>query len=153
MSIQINIETYLDDAAARAQQAALEAKNQKIAGAIKQNEKDSKVAFEKTMSAMRASYQVIGGISQILGGSMGAAFGAIYGVGYAAITMYSAIAAAQFFVPGMQVQSALMVMSLITAAASLAGVIAGQTDLSSKVGALNQVISGIGGYLNSMDFG
>lgn len=104
------------------------------------------------MRAMRASYQMIGGIAQIMGGSMGAIFSAVYGVGFAAITMYQAIAAAQFFIPGMQIQSALMVMSLITALASLAGVMTGQTELSRQVSGLNQSLVGIGSMIGAINF-
>lgn len=101
---------------------------------------------------MRASYQMIGGIAQIMGGSMGAIFSAVYGVGFAAITMYQAIAAAQFFIPGMQIQSALMLMSLITALASLAGVMTGQIELSRQVSGLNQLLVGTAGMIGVINF-
>jgi len=104
------------------------------------------------MRAMRASYQMIGGIAQIMGGSMGAVFSAVYGVGFAAITMFSAIAEAQFFIPGMQIQSALMVMSLITALASLGGVMTGQMELSRQVSGLNQLLVGMGSMIGAINF-
>lgn len=152
ISLQISIETYLDDAEARKQQAELEAKNEKIAAAIDANEKATKEAYNKAMGAMRASYQIISGFTQILGGSMGAAFGAIYGVGYAAITMYQAIAAAQFFVPGMQMQSILMTMSLVSAMISLGGVIVGQMELANKVNGIQQMLVGINGLMGAFNW-
>ena len=149
MSLQIPITAYLDSTELRTEQAILIAKNEEIARATEENEIRTKEAFDNSLRAMRASYQMIGGIAQIMGGSMGAIFSAIYGVGFAAITMYQAIAAAQFFIPGMQIQSALMVMSLITALTSLGGVMLGQTKLSRNVSNLNQSLVGISGMIST----
>ena len=153
MSIQINIETYLDDAAARAQQAALEAKNEKIAEAIEQNEKKTKEAYQQSLNVMRASYMMVSGLSQVMGKGMGQIFSTLYGVAVAGITTYQSIAAAMAAVPGAQLQAALMTISLITALVSLAGVASGQTELASRVAGLNMTIQGIGGLLNNMSFG
>ena len=153
MSIQINIETYLDDAEARAQQAALELKNKKIAEAIEENEKKTKEAYQQSLNVMRASYMMVSGLSQVMGKGMGQIFSTLYGVAVAGITTYQSIAAAMAAVPGAQLQAALMTISLITALVSLAGVASGQTELASRVAGLNMTIQGIGGLLNNMSFG
>ena len=92
---------------------------------------------------------MVTGISQVIGGGMGAIFSSLYGLAVSTIQLYSAIAAAQFFVPGMQMQSVLMVASLITAIVSLAGVLTGQQELSSRVSGLNTTLQGLGGLISS----
>lgn len=153
MSLQLSIEAYLDDARARAQQRALEETNKKIAAGIKENEKQSKAAYDKSVGAMRASYMMISGFSDVIGGNMMNIFSTVYGVGVASITMLTAIAEAQFFIPGMQLQSTMMVVSLLSALASLGGVITGQMALSNQLNGLNVTLSGFSGLLDSMNFG
>ncbi len=152
--MQISIETYLDDAPARAQQAALEAKNAEIKNAIEENEKATKEAFNKSMAAMRSGYMIISGITQAMGGTMSQAFSAIYSIGMAGIQTASAIATALAASgPAGWIQAAMMAASLVAALVQLGAVAAGQEDFARQIGGLNMSIQGIGGLLDNMDFG
>ena len=96
---------------------------------------------------------VVSGITQAMGGSMFAAFSAIYGVAIAGIATYQSIAAAMAAVPGGQLQAFLMTASLITALVSLGGILTGQEEFARQISGLNMAIQGIGGLLDSMPFG
>jgi len=152
MSLRISVDAVLDDSQAKAQQAELEAKNEKIKEAIDENEKRTKEAFNKALGAMRASYMVVSGVAQAMGGSMAQAFSAIYGVAVAGITTYQSIAAAMASVPGGQLQAILMTASLITAIVSLAGVLTGQEEFAKQISGLNSAIQGIGSLIGVFDF-
>jgi len=152
MSLRIGIEAVLDDAQVKTQQAELEAKNEKIKDAIDENEKRTKEAFDKALGTMRASYMVVSGISQAMGGTMAQAFSAIYGVAVAGITTYQSIAAAMAAVPGGQLQAVLMTASLITAIVSLVGVLTGQEEFARQISGLNMAIQGIGSLLGEFNF-
>lgn len=151
MSLQISIETYLDDAEARAQQAALEAKNEKIKEAIEENEKRTKESFDKAMGAMRAGYMVISGMTQAMGGSMSQAFTAMYGIAMSSIQLYSALTPAIGAVN--PVAATMMAISLISAIASLGAVAAGQEEYARAIGGITMTIQGFGGFLDAMPFG
>jgi len=141
MSLQLTLTAMGDFSDVERKQAIAEARNKKISQAVDENEKKAKEAFDKSMGAMRVSYQMLGGIGQMIGGGMGALFSAIFGVGYASITMFLAIAKAQFFVPGMQMQSIMMIMTLMSALGSLAAIVDGQTELSRAFSGFNQSLS------------
>ncbi len=150
ISIQLTITAMGDFSQVEVEQAIAEARNEKISEAIDENEKRSKEAFDLALGTMRASYAMVSGISQIIGGGMGAIFSSLYGLAISTIELFSAIAAAQFFVPGMQMQSVMMVASLVSAIVSLAGVMTGQQELSSRVNGITATLQGfqslIGGF-------
>ena len=153
MAEKITIETILDDAQARAQQAALETKNKEINKTIEENEKRTKEAFAVSMNAMRAGYMVISGITQAMGGTMSQAFSTIYGLALASIGTYQSIAAAMAATgPAGWIQAGLMVASLATALVQLGVVAAGQEDFAAQIGGLNMVVQGIGGMINKYGF-
>lgn len=149
MSEKITIETILDDAPAKAQQEALEAKNKKINAGIEENKKATKKAFTASMAAMRAGYMVMSGVTQAMGGSMSQAFSAIYGIAMASIGTYQSIAAAMAASGVGTVQAIMMSASLITAVIQLGAVSAGQEDFSRQVGGLNMALQGIGQSIGS----
>lgn len=149
MSLQISIETYLDDAQARAQQAELEAKNEQIKAAIEENKKATKAAYSEAIGAMRASYMLISGISQVIGTDMMSMFSAVYGVAVAGITTYQSIAAAMAASGVGAVQAGLMTSSLIAALVSLGAVMTGQTELSRRIGGINAGLQAIGQSISS----
>ena len=154
MSLKISVDAVLDDSQAKSQQAELEVANEKIANAITENEKKTKEAYQLSLGAMRASYMMVSGISQVIGGGMGQIFSTLYGVAVAGITTYQSIAAAMAASgPAGWIQATLMTSSLIAALISLGGLAAGQTELASQVSGLNMVIQGFGGLLDSMPFG
>ena len=154
MSLRISVDAVLDDSQAKSQQAELEVANEKIANAITENEKKTKEAYQLSLGAMRASYMMVSGISQVIGGGMGQIFSTLYGVAVAGITTYQSIAAAMAASgPAGWIQATLMTSSLIAALISLGGLAAGQTELASQVSGLNMVIQGFGGLLDSMPFG
>ena len=131
----------------------IEGTEAKITDLVVRTDEQLKESFDRALGAMRASYIVISGISQAMGGSMFAAFSALYGVAVAGISTYQSIAAAMAAVPGGQVQAILMTMSLITALISLGGILTGQEDFARQISGLNMAIQGIGGLLDSMPFG
>jgi len=150
MSLQISIEAYLDDAAARAQQDELEVRNENIKRAIEENEERTKEAYNYAISAMRGSYMIISGITQAIGGSMAQTFTAMYGVMVSGVQTASAIAAALAASgPAGWVQASLMTMSLASALVSLGAVVSGQTQLSRQFSGLNMAVQGIGGMISS----
>ena len=146
--MQISIEAYLDDSSAKVQQAILEAKNERINRALEETEEKTKEAYDNAIGAMRASYMMISGVAQVMGGSMGQIFSSLYAVAVSTIQVFSAIAAAQFFVPGRQMESVLMVAALISAISSLGAVMIGQTRLSKAVSGINMSLHGISTMIN-----
>ena len=149
MSIQLILSAMGDFSELEVQQAIQEARNEKISEMVDENEVRTKEAYKESVGAMRASYQMMTGFAQIMGGSMGSIFSALYGVGYATINMMTAIAEAQFFIPGMQLQSIMMIMTLMSAFASLGAIVSGQTDLSQRIGGLTSALTGFGGMIDS----
>ena len=152
MSLQLILTAMGDFSEVEVQQAIAEVRNEKISQATDENEKRTKEAFEASIGAMRASYMMISGMSQLMGGSMGQIFSSLYGIAVSTIEVFSAIAAAQFFVPGMQMQSLLMVASLASAIVSLAGVMTGQTELSRRVSGLTMSLQGYSQLIGVMSF-
>ena len=149
MSIQLTLTAMGDFSEVEVKLAAAEARNEKITEMVDENEKRSLEAFQQSIGFMRASYQMIGGVAQVLGGGIGPVFSAIYGVGVASISLFMSIAQAQFFAPGQQLQSVMMMMSLVTALVSLGAVATGQKRLSQIVGGITQSLSGFGGMIDS----
>lgn len=152
MSLQISIETYLDDAQARKQQAELIAKNEQIAAAIKENKKKTKESFDDSMEAVRSYYMLLTGITQIMGGSTEQMISSLYGVAVSAIGTWQSIAAAMAVspVPGAQFQAGLMMLSLTSALVSLGGILTGQEKLARRVNGITTGLQGIGGMLNKI---
>lgn len=146
---KVPVEVILDVEQAKAQQAELRAENEEIAQATEENKKRTKEAFDSSMQAMRASYMMISGITQVVGGSMGQAFAAIYGVAVSAISTYQSIAAAMAASGVGAFQAALMTVSLISAITSLAGVMTGQTELSRRVSGINMSLQGLSGLIGA----
>lgn len=153
MSVQISIETYLDDAPARAQQNELEIKNEKIAVAIEENKKAAKESFNQVMGYMRGTYMMLQGVSQVMGVSIPQVFSGMVSVAISTIGTYKAIAAAIAATgPAGWIQATLMFSSLITAIISLNAAMTGQEDLSRMVGGLNTTLHGISALIGSVNF-
>ena len=95
---------------------------------------------------------MVSGVSQMIGGSMGQIFSSLYGVLVSEIQILTAIATAQFFVPGMRMQSVLMLASLLTAISGLANLLTGQQKLAKMVGGLNMSLQGFSQLLGSFNF-
>lgn len=151
--MQLSIETYLDDTRARAQQAELVEKNEQISAGINENEARTKEAFKMTLGAMRASYMMVSGLSQVMGEGMGQAFSAIFGIATSAVATTSAIAAALAASgPAGWAQAGLMMSSLITAMVQLVAISTGQADLASTVGGINMTLHGIGSMIGAINF-
>jgi len=152
MSLQLILTAMGDFSEVEVKQAIAEARNEKIAEMTDENEKRTKEAFDASIGAMRASYMMISGMAQVMGGGMGQIFSSLYSIAISTIQVFSAIAAAQFFVPGMQMQSILMVASLATAIVSLAGVMTGQTKLASQISGINMSLQGFSQLIGVMSF-
>ncbi|KKN09408.1 hypothetical protein LCGC14_1046860 [marine sediment metagenome] len=150
MSTQITIEAFLDDSEARAQQRELEVKNEKISDAINENEKKTKAAFTKAMTAMRSGYMIISGFTQAMGGSMSQAFTAMYGIAMSSVQLYSALTPAVGAIN--PVAAMMMSVSLISAVVSLIAMAAQQEEFARAVSGVTMMVQGIGGFLDSMSF-
>lgn len=102
---------------------------------------------------MRASYAMVSGLAQVMGGSMGQAFSAIFGMALGAIETTTAIAAALAASgPAGWVQAGLMFASLITAMIQLSAVQTGQDELASRISGLNSALHGIGSMIGVINF-
>lgn len=152
MSIQMILTAMGDFSEVEVQQSIVEARNERINQALEETDKRAKEAFEAALGAMRASYMMVSGFAQIIGGSMGQIFSSMYAIAVSSIQLFSAIAQAEFFVPGMQMQSVMMMASLLTAITSLASVMTGQTELASRVSGLNMSLHGISEMIGAINF-
>ena len=109
----------------------------------------TKKSFDEVVGMMRASYMMLQGITQVIGGDIGQMISAVYGVAVAGITTYQSIAAAMAASGVGAFQAALMTTSLITAIVSLGGVMTGQTELSRRVGGIHTSLQAMGQFINS----
>lgn len=124
----------------------------KITDLVTKTDKQLENAYDKSIGVMRASYMMVSGFAQVLGGDMGQIFSSIYGVAVAGITTYQSIAAAMAASGVGTAQAILMTMSLISASVSLAGVVSGQMELAQQVSGLNMAIQGIGSMIGVINF-
>ena len=153
MSLQVSIEAFLDDARARAQQAELEAKNEQIKKAIEENDARTLAAYNKAIEGMRASYMMISGVTQVMGGSMSQMFSAMYGIAVSGIQTTASIAAALYASgPYGWLQAGLMTASLITAVVNLGSLMTGQDELARQVSGVNMALQGMGSMIGVFDF-
>lgn len=111
--------------------------------------KQTKESFNEVMGMMRASYMMVSGITQVIGGDMGQMLSAVYGAAVAGITTYQSIAAAIAASGVGTFQAIIMTSSLIAAMVSLSGVMTGQTELSRRVAGINMGLQGIGQSISS----
>ena len=105
------------------------------------------------MTAMRAGYMILSGMTQAMGGSMSQAFSAMYGLIMGGIQTGSAIAGAlAVSSPAGWLQAGMMMASLATAISQLGLVAAGQEDFARQIGGINIVLQSIGGLINNLGF-
>jgi len=110
-------------------------------------------SFQHVQSMMRASYMMVSGISQIIGGDMGRVFSAMYGMGVAMIGTFKSLAAAvAVSSPVGWIQAALMFTSLMSATIQLASISSGQTQLSQQMHGLTMSLHGIQGIIGGLNF-
>lgn len=112
-------------------------------------EKETKESFNQVMGMMRASYMMVSGLSQAIGGSLGQIFSAMYSVAVSTIMTYKAIAAAIAASGVGAVQAGLMFASLVTALVQMGALMAGQNEIARRVSGLNMALHGIGGMISS----
>ena len=106
-------------------------------------------SFKEVMGFMRMSYLMISGASRVIGGGMSQVFSSIYMVGMSAIATYKAIAAAIAATgPAGWVQAGIMTVSLITASTSLASILLGQRELSTKIRGINMMLHGLSSMIS-----
>ena len=117
--------------------------------AAEATELQTKKSFNEVLGMMRASYAMVSGLAQVVGGDLGQIFSSVYGIAVSAIGTYQAIAAAMAASGVGTFQAILMTSSLITAGISLIGIMTGQKELSQRVSGLNMALHGIGGLFTS----
>lgn len=115
-------------------------------------ERATKDSFNEVMGMMRASYAMVSGITQAIGGKMSSIFSSMFSIGIAAIGTYQAVAAA-IAASGVGLpQALLMTASLVTASAQLVSLMTGQDELSRRVAGLNTALHGIGSMIGVIGF-
>lgn len=128
----------------------IEETEQKAEEAVETVEKQTKKSFNQVMGFMRGSYAMISGMSRVMGGGMSQVFSSMYMAAMSAIGTYTAIKAAIAATgPAGWVQAGIMTTSLITASLSLASILSGQRDLSTKIRGINMALHGISGMISS----
>ena len=107
-------------------------------------ERETQRSFNEVKGMMQASYMMVSGVTQMIGGSMSQAFAAIFQIGISAIGTYQAIAAAMAATgPAGWVQAGIMTTSLLTALVNLYSLSEGQTELSRRISGLNMSLHSI----------
>jgi len=107
-------------------------------------ERETERSFNEVKGMMQASYMMVSGVTQMIGGSMSQAFAAIFQIGISAIGTYQAIAAAMAATgPAGWVQAGIMTTSLLTALVNLYSLSEGQTELSRRISGLNMSLHSI----------
>lgn len=109
-------------------------------------------SFNEVMGYMRASYQMISGISQVMGGGLSSLFTSMYSVAISAIGTYKAIAVAMAASGVGTAQAILMFSSLATALVSLYSAATGQKELLKRVSGLNTALHSISSLIGYMAF-
>lgn len=132
--------------------AKVEDTEEKLVEATKNVENQTQESFKEVQGMMRASYMMVSGITQVMGGDMGQIIASIYGVAVSAISTYQSIAAAMAASGVGTIQAILMTSSLITALVSLSGIMTGQIELSKRVSGLNMSLHGISGMIGAINF-
>ena len=115
-------------------------------------EKKTRESANQVIGMMRASYAMVSGLAQIVGGDIGQIFSAMFGVAVSAIGTYQAISAAMLASGVGTAQAILMTSSLITALVNIGAMATGQTDLAQRISGLNTTLHGFGSLLDNMDF-
>lgn len=115
-------------------------------------DKQAKLSFDNTLRMMRASYTMISGVQQALGGSMGETFSAMYGVAISMISTYQAIAAAMAASGVGTVQAILMTASLVSAITTLVSSMIGQEEFARGVSGITTALYGLESFISVFDF-
>ena len=150
-SIQLSIEVYLDDAAARLLAAQTQTTAEETTKLIETNKQAQIESYHHIMSNMRGAYLIMTGLGRIMGGGMTMAFRTMYTIGTSLITSYTAISAAIAQIPGAQVQAALAIAGLAFASIQMFGVLTQQDELTQTMRGFYMSLHGIsnmiaGGY-------
>lgn len=116
--------------------------------------KQTQESFNEVMGIMRASYMMVTGVSQAIGGNMSQIFSSMFSVALSSIGTYKAIAAALMVspIPGARIEAALMFSSLTAALFNLGAAMTGQEELSRRISGLNTAIHGIGSIIQGAYF-
>ena len=150
MSLQIDIKAVLDDEELKSQIAENQAEVDKTAEGIEANKEAAKESFNQALGIMRASYQMISGITTVMGGDMSKIFSSIYAIAVGLIGTYTSITAAIAATgPAGWVQAGIMTMSLISAGTTLLSVMTGQTELTTRISGITTALHGLSGMISS----
>lgn len=101
-------------------------------------------SYNEVMGMMRASYMMITGVSQAIGGTLSQVFSSMFSIALSAIGTYQSIATAMAATgPAGWIQAGIMATSLIVAGINLATLAEGQTELSRRITGLNMSLHSI----------
>ena len=115
--------------------------------------KQTETSFKEVRGMMRASYSMVAGLTQVIGGDYIDIFANMYGIAISAIGVWQGIATAMEASGVGTAQGILMTASLLGSIMSLITGLAGQTELSKRVSGLTLTLQGFGSLLDSMPFG
>ena len=124
-----------------------------IIATTKATEEATEKSFKQVRGMMRASYMMVSGLTQVIGGPFGAIFGSMFGIAISAIGVWEGIATAMKASGVGLAQGIIMSASLITSLMSLLTGLAGQTELAGQISGLTLTLQGFGGMLDAMPFG
>jgi len=132
--------------------AEVEEAAEKALEKVKAVKEEQDRSFEEVMGMIRASYMMITGVSQAIGGDLPQVFSSIFSMAISSIATYKAIAAAMAASGVGAAQASLMFASLITAIASLMAGMAEESELARRVTGLNTSLMGISNLIGSINF-
>jgi len=143
-TIPLDIDTTEGHGKVRKLDEAIEGTKENLIKMGNDVERETERSFNEVKGMMQASYMMVSGVTQMIGGSMSQAFAAIFQIGISAIGTYQAIAAAMAATgPAGWVQAGIMTTSLLTALVNLYSLSEGQTELSRRISGLNMSLHSI----------
>lgn len=132
--------------------AEVEESAERVLEKVREVKEEQERSFEEVLGMMRASYMMITGVSQAMGGDLPQVFSSIFSMAISSIATYKAIAAAMAASGVGAAQASIMFASLITAIASLMTGMAGEAELSRRITGLNTSLHGISALIGSINF-
>lgn len=110
---------------------------------VREVKEEQETSFNEVLGMMRASYMMVTGLSQALGGSLPQIFSSIFSVAISTIATYKAIATAMMASGVGAVQAGIMFASLVVAIRSLVATMTQQPELAKRMSGLNTALHGI----------
>jgi len=128
----------------------IEDSKEKLTKATAEVEQETKRSAMSVRGMMRASYMMVSGFAQMMGGDMGRVFTSLYGVAISSIQLYSALTPAVGVVN--PIGAALMYASLMSSIFQLSSLARGQSDLAQQMHGLTMGLHGLNGLIGVIGY-